>query len=114
MDTEFQRRVTVEAAAHACLAIGATHAQPAVLETMADVVKHYVATIGAHAHAVAEHGGRADVNVLDVLAAMKQMGPEAVRDCCIYLCTRRERKHILTRAGNDSGPPSLSPGGIDP
>jgi histone H3/H4 len=78
MDTEFQRRVTIEAAAHACLAVGATRAHPALLETLADVVKHFVATLGAHAHAVAEHGGRADVNVLDMLAAMKQMGPEAV------------------------------------
>lgn len=79
MDTEFQRRVTVEAAAHACLAVGASRAYPPVLETLADIVKHYVATLGAHAHAVSEHGGRTDVNVLDILAAMKQMGPEAVR-----------------------------------
>ena len=62
------------AAAHVCLAVGASRTYPSVLDTLSDVTKQYVTTIGLHARNVAETGARTDVSVVDVLAAMKQMG----------------------------------------
>lgn len=62
-----------------CLAVGCEDASPAVLETLADVMKHYVATVGVHARNIAENGCRADVTEIDVLTALKQVGPEAVQ-----------------------------------
>ncbi len=61
------------------MAVGVTRSSPTVLETLADIIKHYVAEIGLQARAVAEHGGRADVTAVDILAALKQTGPEAVQ-----------------------------------
>lgn len=74
----FAQRVSVQAAAHVCRAVGCQRAFPSVLDTLADVIKHFVETVGTHAHRIAEHGGRQDVTVVDALAAMKQMGPEPI------------------------------------
>jgi histone H3/H4 len=86
--TDFKRRVTMQAVAHVCLASGCTRAFPSVIETLADVMKQYIAEIGVHARGVADHGGRADINVIDILAAMKQIGknrvPNVVSICVIY------------------------------
>eukprot|EP00616_Rhizochromulina_sp_CCMP1243_P010185 CAMPEP_0118964072 /NCGR_PEP_ID=MMETSP1173-20130426/1841_1 /TAXON_ID=1034831 /ORGANISM="Rhizochromulina marina cf, Strain CCMP1243" /LENGTH=222 /DNA_ID=CAMNT_0006912493 /DNA_START=115 /DNA_END=783 /DNA_ORIENTATION=+ len=81
MDTSpeyFSHRVCVQAAAHICLALGFERTYPAVLDTIADVIKHYVETIGSHAHAITEHGGRQDVTAIDIIAAMKQLSPHPV------------------------------------
>mmetsp|Transcript_2083 Transcript_2083/g.2489 ORF Transcript_2083/g.2489 Transcript_2083/m.2489 type:complete len:252 (-) Transcript_2083:54-809(-) len=75
---DFSHRVCVQAAAHICRAVGCQRAYPSVLDTIADVMKHYIGTIGTHAHAVAAHGGRSKIAATDVLAAMKQMGPDPV------------------------------------
>jgi histone H3/H4 len=78
MDTfkepEYKNRVAVQAAATVCLAVGCRRAEEAVLDTLADIIKEYVKTIGTHANNIAEAGGRTVVTPLDALSALKQMG----------------------------------------
>mmetsp|Transcript_31040 Transcript_31040/g.62984 ORF Transcript_31040/g.62984 Transcript_31040/m.62984 type:complete len:206 (-) Transcript_31040:290-907(-) len=82
MDTfkepEYKNRVVVQAAATVCLAVGCSRVDEAVLDTLADVVKEYVKTIGTHANNIAEAGGRTVCTPLDALSALKQMGPKEV------------------------------------
>ena len=72
---DYEDKVCRAASAHVCLAVGASRTYPSVLDTLADVTKHYIATLGLHAKGAAKIGGRTEVSAVDVLVATKQMGP---------------------------------------
>ena len=72
---DYEDKVCRAAAAHVCLAVGASRTVPSVLRTLADVTKQYIATVGVHAKGAAEIGGRTEVSAVDILVATKQMGP---------------------------------------
>mmetsp|Transcript_21690 Transcript_21690/g.31564 ORF Transcript_21690/g.31564 Transcript_21690/m.31564 type:complete len:275 (+) Transcript_21690:41-865(+) len=70
MSDEFSREVTRRAVARACLALDYKNAQSSALDSLADVVKHFIQTVGVEMHNCAETSGRADPGIFDCKSAL--------------------------------------------
>ena len=73
----FARAVTAQAAAHACIAVGAGDSYSSVLDSLTDLTAAYIEAIGRAAYSSAERAGRssADINLVDVMTALTQVMP---------------------------------------
>ncbi len=74
MADNYADKVCRSAVAHVCYRVGASRSYPSVLNTLADVTKEYIKTIGRQSSGVAVNGGRADVSAVDIMSGLKQMG----------------------------------------
>lgn len=71
MAEEFTREIVKRSVARACLALDYKSAQASVLESLADVIEHYVKTLGEVAHENAELAGRAFPGTHDFISALE-------------------------------------------
>ena len=71
MAEEFSREVTRQAIARAALALDFKEADKAVLDVMAEVVHHYIETIGEATQANAEGSGRCYPGIQDAISALE-------------------------------------------
>ncbi len=69
---EFSLEVTKRAIAKASIALDFKFASSSSLEILADVVHHYIQSIGVHAREQAEIAGRSQPGIHDALAALEQ------------------------------------------
>lgn len=71
MAEEFSRDVTRQAIARAALALDFKEADEAVLDCLAEVMHHYIETIGEVTQANAECSGRAYAGIQDAISALE-------------------------------------------
>lgn len=67
MGDEFARELTKQAIARACVALGSKTTSMAVLDSLADIVRHFITQMGVRMQSVAEASGRAIPGIQDVL-----------------------------------------------
>jgi hypothetical protein len=77
MSDDFAREATKRAVATAALAFDFEVSNDNLVESLADVVRHYVEKLGNLSKEVAETGGRAKLGVQDVVVALNKLVPEA-------------------------------------
>ena len=91
MAEEFSREVTRQAIARAALALDFKEADEAVLDCLADVMHHYIETIGEVTQEHAEHSGRAYPGIQDAIGALEnkvQYEGHVVYKCCfLWKCS---------------------------
>jgi histone H3/H4 len=68
----FARAVSRQAVAQITLAVGCKHSYTSVLDALTDLVQDFVQTVAMAAQAKAESGGRTQVSMLDVVAALEE------------------------------------------
>lgn len=70
---EYAHVISKQAIARACVALGFKNAQPAVLDALADVVRHYIQKLSESSAEIAEQSGRAQPGISDAIAALENM-----------------------------------------
>jgi len=70
---DYSHEITRQAIARACLALGFKRAEPAALDTMADVMKEYIEKIARTSLRCAESHGRAQPGIQDIFVAFESM-----------------------------------------
>lgn len=71
MDDVYANEVAKRAVARACVALGFKYCQESALESLADILKHYILTIGSTARDQAEVSGRSVVGIQDIILAIE-------------------------------------------
>lgn len=71
MDEEYASEITQIAVARACLAVGFKQCEKPVLESLADIVQHYIRTLGSSAQEQAELSGRPHAGIQDVIPMLE-------------------------------------------
>jgi histone H3/H4 len=71
MEDEYAIEVTKLAVARACVALGFKQCESATLDALADIVQHYIRTIGAKAQEQAEMSGRVYAGIQDVIPVLE-------------------------------------------
>lgn len=70
---DYAREVTKQAIARACVALGFKNAQPAVLDALADIIRHYIQHVSEKSVTTAELSGRVQPGIQDVLQVLDAM-----------------------------------------
>ena len=73
MADEFSREILRHAAARACLALDYKEAHASALDCLADIVAHYIETLGERIHDMAEMAGRATPGIQDCIASLESV-----------------------------------------
>lgn len=71
MCDEFSREVLKHAAARACIALDYKQAHSSVLDCLADILAHYIESIGEKIHDHAELAGRAVPGTHDCISSLE-------------------------------------------
>ncbi len=71
MDESYATELAKMAVARACVALGFKNCQTSALESLADIMKHYIQTMARGAHEQAEAGGRAYIGIQDVIPVLE-------------------------------------------
>jgi histone H3/H4 len=71
MSDDFSREILKRSVARACVALDYKSAHSSVLESLADIMEHYVKTLGEVAHDNAELAGRANPGIHDFISALE-------------------------------------------
>lgn len=71
MDEVYANEVAKRAVARACVALGFKNCQESALESLADIVRQYVTTLGSACRDQAEVSGRSTVGIQDVILAIE-------------------------------------------
>lgn len=77
---EFSRKVTKQAIARTSLALGFQEAEAVVVDSLADIVRHYVEKMSKTSLEIAEGHGRAQPGIHDVIKALESMQSVHSRD----------------------------------
>ena len=77
---EFSRKVTKQAIARTSLALGYSEAEAVVVDSLADIVRHYIEKISRTSLEIAEGHGRAQPGIHDVIKALESMQSVHSRD----------------------------------
>ena len=72
---EFARLVTKQAIARASVALGYKEAHSAVVDSLADIVRHFIEKVSRVAREIAEEHGRAQPGVQDIMYALDTIQP---------------------------------------
>ena len=72
---EFARTVTKQAIARASVALGYKEAHTAVIDSLADIVRHFIEKVSRVAREIAEEHGRAQPGVQDIMYALDTIQP---------------------------------------
>ena len=67
MDDEYANEITKQAIARACIALGFKNAHKAAIDSLADIIQHYIRTVAVTARDQAEYSGRAYAGIQDIL-----------------------------------------------
>ena len=73
MGDEFALEITKRAIARACGALDFKFASPSALNVLADVVRHYIQSVGENCRDHAELAGRSAPGLFDVVSALDQL-----------------------------------------
>lgn len=71
MSDEFTREIVRRTVSRACVALDYKSAHASVLESLADIVEHYVKTLGETSQENAEMAGRANPGIHDFISALE-------------------------------------------
>ena len=71
MDDVYANEIAKRAVARACVALGFKYCQESALESLADVLRQYVVSIGTTARDQAEVSGRCAVGIQDLILAVE-------------------------------------------
>lgn len=71
MTDDFSREIMKRSVARACLALDYKSAHSSVIESLADVIEHYVRTLGEVAHENSELAGRVNPGIHDFISALE-------------------------------------------
>lgn len=66
MDDSYANEITKLAVAKVCVALGFKQIQNSALESLSDIVRHYIQTLAVSAHDHAEMGSRTVIGVQDI------------------------------------------------
>ena len=72
---EFARVVTKQAIARASVALGYKEAHSAVVDSLADIVRHFIEKVSRVAREIAEEHGRAQPGIQDIMYALDTIQP---------------------------------------
>ena len=71
MDNEYASEITQIAVARACVALGFKQCEKSAIESLADIVQHYIRTLGTNAQEQAEISGRVHAGIQDVIPILE-------------------------------------------
>lgn len=71
MDDVYANEIAKRAVARACVALGFKHCQESALESLADILRQYVVSIGSACRDQSEVSGRCAVGIQDVILAIE-------------------------------------------
>lgn len=75
MGDNFARAVSRQAVAQIAISVGCQEAYPSVLDTLADLARDFILSVGREAQAKCEAEGRTHISVLDMQAALEFQQP---------------------------------------
>jgi histone H3/H4 len=86
MDDEYASEITQIAVARACVALGFKQCDKGVVDSLADIVQHYIKTLGSNAQEQAELCGRAHAGIHDLLLVLDTTVSVLLQSTIIRLC----------------------------
>lgn len=91
MDDEYASEITQIAVARACVALGFKQCEKSVIESLADIVQHYIRTLGVNAQEQTEISGRVHAGIQDIIPALTSTVSSAGRVLSPCVCTNHPK-----------------------